>query len=300
MGWWSSRGGGGGARLARQGQRERGALALDGPDPDLAAVRGGDVLDDREAQAGAAGRAVASGVDAVEALEDAVELVGRDADALVGDADVDDVVARRAPRRPRSSPRGSRRRRWRPGCRRPRRPARGCRAPRGRARRCAPARCSRALASVRFSSMARATILSTSTGHRLVQRVVALQAGELDDLLHQSREPVALGVHPCGEALHGLGVVGGVDHGVRQQLDGADRRLQLVADVGHEVTADRLDASLAGAVLDQREHQLGAERRHSRGDVARWHARRAARAARSRGSARRVVPAGRGRPARAR
>ena len=41
---------------ARQRERERRALALHGPDPDLAAVRGGDVLDDREAQAGAARR----------------------------------------------------------------------------------------------------------------------------------------------------------------------------------------------------------------------------------------------------
>ena len=121
------------------------------------------MLDDRQAEAGAAGGAVARGVDAVEALEDAVELVGRDADAPVGDGDVDgDVVPGGRRRRPRS-PRGSRRRRWPPGCRRRRRPARGCRAARVPRCRCAPARSARAAASVRLSSMARAMILSAST-----------------------------------------------------------------------------------------------------------------------------------------
>ena len=52
------------------------------------------MLDDREAEAGAAGGAVPGGVDAVEPLEDPVDLAGRDADALVGDGDVDgEVVA---------------------------------------------------------------------------------------------------------------------------------------------------------------------------------------------------------------
>ena len=53
----------------------------------------------------------------------------------------------------------------------------------------------------------------------------------------------------------GLGVVGGVDDRLGEQLDRADRGLQLVADVGDEVAADRLDAALAGAVLDQRQHE---------------------------------------------
>ena len=61
-------------------------LALD---VDLAAVVLDDVPDDGEAEPGAAGRARASLVDAVEALEDPRHLVGRDADALVGDGDRD-------------------------------------------------------------------------------------------------------------------------------------------------------------------------------------------------------------------
>ena len=65
---------------------ERGALALAGAHGDLAAVVGGDVADDGQAEPGAAGVAAAGPVDPVEALEDAVEVAGRDADALVGDA----------------------------------------------------------------------------------------------------------------------------------------------------------------------------------------------------------------------
>ena len=93
-----------------------------------------------------------------------------------------------------------------------------------------------------------------------LERVVALEPGELDDLLHQPGEPVALDLHPVGEALHRLGVVGGVDDRLGEQADRADGRLQLVADVGHEVAADRLDALLARAVLDQDQHQPGAQR----------------------------------------
>ena len=48
-----------------------------------------------------------------------------------------------------------------------------------------------------------------------------------------------------------------------------DRGLQLVGDVGDEVPADRLDPSLAGAVLDQRQHQPAAQRGDARRDVQR-------------------------------
>ena len=51
-----------------------------------------DVLDDAEAEAGAAGVAGARLVDPEEALEDAVEVVLGDAHALVGDGDLDDAV----------------------------------------------------------------------------------------------------------------------------------------------------------------------------------------------------------------
>src|SRR5690606_8074553 len=78
--------------VARQHQGERRPLALDGPHLHVAAVGGGDVLDDGEPQAGAAGGAVAGGVHAVEALEDALDLLRGDADALVDDRDLDGPV----------------------------------------------------------------------------------------------------------------------------------------------------------------------------------------------------------------
>ena len=98
---------------------------------------------------------------------------------------------------------------------------------------------------------------------------MALQAGQLDDLLHELGQPVALGEHPAGEALHRLGVVGGVGDRLGEQPDRAHRGLELVAHVGHEVAAHGLDALLAGAVLDQREHQPRTEGRDARGEGAR-------------------------------
>ena len=95
--------------------------------------------------------------------------------------------------------------------------------------------------------------------HRRLERVVALQAGELDDLLHEPGQAVALGQHAVGEALHRLGVVRGVGDGLGQQPDRADGGLELVADVGHEVAPHRLDPPLAGAVLDEGQHQPGAQ-----------------------------------------
>jgi hypothetical protein len=113
-------------------------------------------------------------------------------------------------------------------------------------------------------------------GHRrgLGDRLVTLQAREIDDLLDQVRQPVALLEHPAGEPLDRLRVVGGVVHGLAEQLDGADRGLQLVAHVGDEVTPDGVDAALARAVLDQCQHQPGAKGRYARSHMARGRARR--------------------------
>src|SRR5437879_5534590 len=77
----------------RQPQGEGGALTLGAPHRDLPAVRGGHVLDDRETEARAARGTGAGRVDAVEALEDALLVLVGDADALVGDGDLDEVAA---------------------------------------------------------------------------------------------------------------------------------------------------------------------------------------------------------------
>ena len=75
---------------------------------------------------------------------------------------------------------------------------------------------------------------------RLVQRVGHLEAGEVDDLLDQLAQPGGLDLHPAGEALDGLRVVAGVEHGLGEEGQAAHRCLELVADVGDEVTTDLL------------------------------------------------------------
>ena len=227
------------------------------------------MLDDREPEAGAAGGAVPRRVDAVEALEDPVELLGRDADATVGDADVDRGFAPGRADDHRRSLGGVRDRV-------------GHEVAHGDGHLLAVPEQHQPVGAVLHElDLACGRIggalvdragddLVGLDGDRLVEGVVALEAGELDDLLHEPGEPLALGVHPACEALHRLGVVGGVDDGVGEQLDRTDRGLELVAHVGHEVASDRLHPALAGAVLDQREHQLGAQRRDPGGDVPGW------------------------------
>ena len=61
---------------------------------DLAAEQAGELAADRQAQAGAAVLAAGRAVALRERLEDRLLLVGRDADAGVGDAQGDDAVGR--------------------------------------------------------------------------------------------------------------------------------------------------------------------------------------------------------------
>ena len=70
-------------------------------------------------------------------------------------------------------------------------------------------------------------------------------------------------LHAPGEAAHGLRVVRGVDHRLASSASAADRRLELVADVGDEVAADRLDPAGLGEVLHEQEHQARPQRRDS-------------------------------------
>src|SRR6476620_5346973 len=83
-----------GAGADRDPQREGRAGTFLGVDRDAAAVVGGHVAHDGQAQAGAARLPAAGPVDAVEALEDAVEVARRDADAVVPHDDVDPRAVR--------------------------------------------------------------------------------------------------------------------------------------------------------------------------------------------------------------
>ena len=181
---------------------------------------------------------------------------------------LDHRVHQARPRSPPWSGAGCRRRRSRPGCRGPRAAGRRCprtRQPRssgkGQARRCLPP------ASTRTRSIARSTISSTETAVGVLEWVVGLQTRELDDLLHQTRQALALRLHPGSEPEDRLGVLGASPTASASRLKGANRGLELVADVRDEVSADRVDASLAGPVLHQDQHQPAAEGRHPGGDV---------------------------------
>ena len=137
---------------------------------------------------------------------------------------------------------------------------------------------------------------------RRLERVVALQAGQLDDVLHQPGQAVGLVLHPAGEPAYGLRVVRRVDQGLGQQRHRADRGLELVADVGDEVPAYLVDPAGLGAVLDHDQHQ-GSTRAARPAPARRWWPSRAGREpapARARGSRRRGGPPGPARAARRR
>ena len=106
-----------------------------------------------------------------------------------------------------------------------------------------------ARAAVRVRSTASAITVSIVHGDQFGQRLAALEPGQVDQLADQPAEPVGLVRDAAGEALHGLRVVGGVLDRLGEEGQRADRGLQLVPDVGHEVAADRLDAAGLGHVL---------------------------------------------------
>ncbi len=225
---------------------------------------GGDVLDDRQAQPGPAGGAVPGRVDPVEPLEDPVDLLVGDADALVDHRDL-----HRGAHRPPAD----------------QHPA----ALLGVGDRVGHQVGDRRGDLVLLAEDLQALLALGEQGdplrpglHRAgvdrggdhvvdrdrrrgVDGLVALQPGQLDDLLHQLAQAVGLGLHPRREPLHRLRVVGRVLHRLGEQVDRSDRGLQLVRHVGHEVTTYRLDLALLGAVLDQGQHQARTERRHPRG-----------------------------------
>ncbi|CAM4153179.1 hypothetical protein JAAN108728_13830 [Janibacter anophelis] len=236
------------------------------PDLDVAAVVGADVLDDRQAETGAAGGPGAGGVHPVEALEDAGLLVLGDARPLVGDGDLDRVALQARAHADRGVGVGV-------GDRVADEVAHG--------------------GDEHVLVAAHVQVLGDLVGQgdvlglgldaqvlegerddvldldelRVLQDRRALEPGELDDLLDQARQAHRLTLHPTGEAVDGLGVVLGVHDRLGEQGDATDRRLELVADVGDEVASGLLDAAALGLVVDEQQHVLGAERSDARGHV---------------------------------
>ena len=82
-------------------------------------------------------------------------------------------------------------------------------------------------------------------------------------------EPLALVLHPAGEPATASGSSAASSTASASRVERADRRLELVADVGDEVAADGVDPARLGAVLDQHQHEPAAQRRHPGGDLQR-------------------------------
>ena len=82
----------------------------------------------------------------------------------------------------------------------------------------------------------------------------------------RSGEARALHLHPVSKAGHRLGIVLGLEDGLGQQRQPADRCLELVADVDDEVATGLLDPSSLGAVVHEQQHVLAAQRGHPSAD----------------------------------
>ena len=81
------------------------------------------------------------------------------------------------------------------------------------------------------------------------RRFLRLDPRQVEEVVDDPADPEGLGVDPAGQARRHRGV--GLRHqGLGQQAERAHRGLELVADVGHEVAADLLEAPALGDVLD--------------------------------------------------
>ena len=100
-------------------------------------------------------------------------------------------------------------------------------------------RCERSSAAGRIRSAASSS--TSCTEHRLAdRRSPRLDAAELEQVVDGAADPERLVHHPLGQPAGDLRVVLAEER-LGQQAERADRRLQLVADVGHEVAADGLE-----------------------------------------------------------
>jgi hypothetical protein len=65
-----------------------------------------------------------------------------------------------------------------------------------------------------------------------------------------------------GEACHRLWIVVSLQDGLGEQGQPPDRRLELMTDVDDEVAPDILDPSSLGAIINEQEHVVAAQRGH--------------------------------------
>ena len=118
-----------------------------------------------------------------------------------------------------------------------------------------------AAAAGRSWSTASSTRTSSGNGARC-RRLLRLDDAEVEEVVDDARQALRLLHDPIGERTGHRRVVLG-DQGLGQHLQRADRRLELVAHVGHEVAAHALDPVHLRHVGDERRH---AERAVHRAD----------------------------------
>ena len=94
---------------------------------------------------------------------------------------------------------------------------------------------------------------------RVVHDIRRLQPAQLDDLVRQAGEAVRLDGQPFREALDLFGFGCRRLERLCEQTHRADRRLQLVADVGDEVAPHLFESDRLRAVLREHEHEPGAQ-----------------------------------------
>ena len=93
--------------------------------------------------------------------------------------------------------------------------------------------------------------------HRLSGgRLFGLDAGQIEEVVDDAADPEGLVVDPAGQARGHFGVGLG-DQRLGQQSEGAHRRLELVADVGHEIAADLFEPPALRHVLNERDDPEG-------------------------------------------
>ena len=201
---------------------------------------------DREAEAGAAVARRAGGVDAVEALEHALGLLGRDARALVGDLDRRHARRRGVRAQPHATrPAGE----WRTAlssrlattwCSRSGSPiarrSPGC-----------TLTCSHTGRAERSPSSHSRVACSSSVAHaerrRPQRQRAALQPRQVEQLRDEPAEPLGLGQR--GPQRGRIGRLDAVDEVLQQRLQRAERRPQLVRDVGDELAPHAVDVGRA-------------------------------------------------------
>ena len=247
---WGRIGGGGFVRGSGQREHdgERRSLVEPAPHAHLTAVGGDDVLDDAQAQPGTAGDPRTCRVHSVEALEDALGVLSGHADALVGHGDLDALVDEVDSDADAS--------------------ALG-RVVHGVVDEVAHRVDEQFVVAFDEQVTRRGDldvdVLAFCPGPGTVSGIVdhlgdgdllgrggsgvILNAGEVDDLLHQLSQPLRLPLHPPTEAFDGGRVVGEVGDSLGEQSHRTDRRLEFMGDVGDEVAADGVDAFGFGLIV---------------------------------------------------